>query len=55
MDAALGGAYARSWAADHVVTGLGGRTVTQALDAGDSAKSVWLAVHAELGLPLRDR
>ncbi|TAK69408.1 MAG: DUF3046 domain-containing protein [Actinomycetota bacterium] len=55
LEAALGPSYARSWAHDHVVAALGGRTVDEALDAGVEAKAVWRAVHAELGLPARDR
>jgi hypothetical protein len=55
MEAALGSAYARTWARDHVVTGLEQRTVLQALAEGWDAKRVWRAVWEELELPLRDR
>ena len=55
MDAALGPAYARTWAYEHVVKGLEERTVMQALAEGWDAKAVWRAVWAELELPLRDR
>ncbi len=48
---ALGETYARSWAADHVLAALGGRTVDDALAGGVEAKTVWRAVHRELGLP----
>ncbi len=51
MEDALGGAYSRVWASQHVIAGLGGRTVTQALAAGEQPKSVWRAVHENLGLP----
>ncbi len=51
METHLGPAYARSWAADTVVTELGGRTVDQALAAGDEVKDVWRAVVAHLQLP----
>ena len=51
MEDALGGAYAGVWATQHVMAELGGRTVEQALAAGDSPKHVWRAVHATLGLP----
>ncbi|MEZ5116378.1 MAG: DUF3046 domain-containing protein [Candidatus Nanopelagicales bacterium] len=44
MDAVFGVGYARSWAHDHVLAGLGGRTVTQALADGEPAKDVWRAV-----------
>jgi hypothetical protein len=55
MDLALGPAYSRTWADTHVLAALGGRTVLEALDAGEPTKSVWRAVWAELGLPARDR
>jgi hypothetical protein len=55
MEQALGPAYARSWAGMHVLRSLGGRTVVEALDAGEPPKDVWRAVWAELGLPDRDR
>lgn len=55
MEAALGSAYARSWADQQVLSALGGRTVTEALAAGDDVREVWRAVWAELGLPPRDR
>ncbi|MEI8082970.1 MAG: DUF3046 domain-containing protein [Actinomycetes bacterium] len=51
MDEALGQGYASSWAKDHVVAALGGRTVEQALAAGEDTKFVWRAVHRELELP----
>ena len=46
MDAHFGSAYSRSWASDYVVEELEGRTVEQALAAGESAKTVWRAVCA---------
>lgn len=55
MEAALGPAYARSWASMHVLTELGGRTVDEALAAGVQPKEVWRAVWATLGLPPRER
>ncbi|HET8969924.1 MAG TPA: DUF3046 domain-containing protein [Candidatus Nanopelagicales bacterium] len=55
MDVALTPGYAGSWAHDHVLAELGGRTVEQALAAGVDALTVWRAVHAELELPARDR
>ena len=55
MDDALGIAYSRSWAEQHVLRELGGRTVVESLDAGEPPKAVWRAVWAELGLPPRDR
>ena len=55
MEAALGPAYARSWAERFVIAELGGRTATEALAAGVAPKEVWRAVHAALDLPARER
>jgi hypothetical protein len=55
MERALGTAYARSWAEQHVLGDLGERTVVEALDAGEPPKKVWRAVWAELGLPAHER
>jgi hypothetical protein len=55
MDLALPRGYARSWAQDHVLAELDGRTVEQSLGDGVAALTVWRAVHAELELPARDR
>ena len=55
MDAALGPAYARSWAGSVVLGELGGRTVIEALDAGAEPREVWRAVWAALELPLTER
>jgi len=55
MEAALGPAYARSWAEQHVLRELGEHTVLESLAAGEPPKRVWRAVWAELGLPPRDR
>jgi hypothetical protein len=55
MEAALGPTYARSWARQQVLPGLGERTVQEALDDGWDAKRVWREVHQALKLPARDR
>ncbi|HEU4811068.1 MAG TPA: DUF3046 domain-containing protein [Nocardioides sp.] len=55
MNAALGPAYARSWADQFVMAQLGGRTASEALAAGVSPKEVWLAVWSALELPPVDR
>jgi len=55
LEAALGPAYARSWAHDHVLSSLGGRTVDEAIAAGIETVDVWRAVHAALELPARER
>lgn len=51
MDHALGATYARSWARSFVIGELGGRTATEALDAGVPPKEVWAAVWRTLELP----
>lgn len=55
MEGALGPAYARVWAQQHVIAELNGRTVSEALDAGESPKTVWRAVWQALGLPASER
>ena len=55
MEAALGPAYAQVWARQHVLEGLDGRTVEQALADGEDAKTVWREVWKALELPARDR
>jgi hypothetical protein len=47
----FGATYADSFARDHVMSGLGGRTVYEALDAGWDAKDVWRAVCAAVDVP----
>lgn len=55
MDQHFGRAYARVWASNHVMSVLGSRTASEALDAGEDPKTVWRAVHATLGLPASER
>jgi hypothetical protein len=55
LERALGQAYARSWASQHVMADLGGRTAQEALDAGMSPKEVWAAVWHALDLPGTER
>jgi hypothetical protein len=55
MEHALGPAYARSWAGQHVLADLGGRTVEDALAAGEEPKVVWRVVWEALDLPARER
>jgi hypothetical protein len=55
MEQHLGHGYARVWADSHVMRELDGRTATEALDAGESPKTVWRAVHATLELPPSER
>lgn len=51
MAAQFGPARAGSVAADHVFSALGGRTVDQALDAGEDPKVVWFAVCDDFEVP----
>jgi hypothetical protein len=44
MDLVFGTAYARSLAADLVIGALGGRTASEALDAGLPPREVWDAL-----------
>jgi Protein of unknown function (DUF3046) len=55
MNRRFGDTYADSVAHDHVVGGLGGRTVHEALRGGDDPKDVWRAVCDEFDLPARER
>jgi hypothetical protein len=55
MDEHLGSSYAKVWADQHVMRELGGRTASEALDDGESPKTVWRAVHATLELPASER
>ncbi|MER6132311.1 DUF3046 domain-containing protein [Streptomyces sp. NPDC001815] len=47
----FGAGYAETFACDHVMSELGGRTVRQALDAGWEAKDVWRAVCTAVNVP----
>ncbi len=51
----LGEGYARVWASDQVLRELNGRTVEEALDAGEPPKTVWRAVWSALELPASER
>jgi hypothetical protein len=51
----FGSGYADTFARDHVMTGLGGRTVHEALDAGWEAKDVWRVVCATMDVPAEKR
>jgi hypothetical protein len=46
------GPLAESWARDHVMSELGGRTVVEALRDGVAAKEVWVAVARSREIPL---
>jgi Protein of unknown function (DUF3046) len=51
----FGATYAESVARDHVLAALGGRTVEQALGAGENPKRVWRAVCEEFEVPAARR
>lgn len=51
----FGAAYADSFARDHVMADLGGRTVHEALDAGWSVKEVWRVVCSVMDVPPEKR
>ncbi len=51
MDDVFGAAYARSIAADLVMTQLGGRTAEQALADGEQPRVVWEALCDATGQP----
>ena len=55
MERALGDSYARTWSREHVLADLDGRTVSEALAAGETPKRVWQAVWRALGLPPTER
>lgn len=55
MDARFGAAYARSYAADQVLSTLGGRTVDRALADGEDVKLVWRAVCDAVDAPASER
>lgn len=55
LEAALGAGYAPSWARMFVMSDLGGRTASEALDAGVPPKEVWAAVWSALDLPASER
>ncbi|CAL9580079.1 DUF3046 domain-containing protein [Streptomyces albus] len=51
----FGAAYADSFAHDFVMSGLGGRTVHEALAAGWDAKDVWRVVCEVMDVPAEKR
>lgn len=55
MEHQFGVGYASSVASDQVLSELGGRTVAEALDAGDDPKVVWRGVCAAFDVPARER
>ncbi len=55
MEQHLGGVYSRVWAQQQVLAELDGRTVEEALAAGEQPRRIWRAVWAALELPASER
>jgi hypothetical protein len=51
MNDEFGESYAGSLARDHVVGALGNRTALQALEEGESPRTVWLALCDDMDVP----
>ena len=51
----LGDGYVRTWAEQHSLVELDGRTVVESLAAGLPYKRIWRAVWRALELPARER
>ena len=55
LETQFGSMRAQSVARDHVFAALGGRTATDAIEAGLPVRRVWLAICEEYDVPPRDR
>jgi hypothetical protein len=55
MEEHFGAAYAHSVARDQVIGRLGGRSVAEAIEAGEDPKAVWRAVCEHFDVPLAHR
>lgn len=51
MNDEFGESYAGSLARDHVIGALGNRTALQALEAGESPRTIWLALCEDMDVP----
>jgi len=51
LEDAVGSEVVGTWASYQAITGLGSRTVNEAIDAGIPPKQIWAAVWAVLELP----
>jgi hypothetical protein len=51
MNDEFGESYASSLARDHVIGGLGNRTVLQALEDGEPPRTVWRALCDDMDVP----
>jgi hypothetical protein len=55
MEDHFGASYATSVARDQVIGPLGGRSINEALEAGENPKQVWLAVCEHFEIPVAQR
>jgi DUF3046 family protein len=55
LDAQFGSMRAQSVARDHVFGVLGGRSATDAIEAGVPVRKVWLAVCEDFDVPPKER
>lgn len=55
MQDQFGASYAESLAKDHVLAPLGGRTIAEALAAGEPVRQVWRAVCEVFDVPAQNR
>ena len=55
MEQQFGSMRAQTVARDHVFGPLGGRTATEAIEAGVPVRTVWLAVCREYDVPPKER
>ena len=55
LDAQFGSMRAQSVARDHVFAVLGGRSATEAIEAGVPVRKVWLAVCEDFDVPPKER
>ena len=55
MDDEFGAAYARSLARDHVLGALGNRSPMEAIESGVKPRDAWLALCADMDVPLERR
>lgn len=51
MNDEFGESYAGSLARDHVIGALGNRTALEALEAGESPRTIWLALCDDMDVP----
>jgi hypothetical protein len=55
MDQQFGSSRSQSVAQDHVFGTLGGRTATEAIEAGVPVRTVWLEICKEYDVPPKER